>query len=211
LRQPTVIANGGYRRDCPNCGGQHFPRTDPVVIMLAIHDGIDGERALLGRQPRFAPGMYSCLAGFIEPGETIEGRRPPRDARGIRRPHRPRRYHASQPWPFPSSLMIGCHAEALTDRHRGDETELEDCRWFSRDEVRAMLAGAHPAGDRPEGAAADGDRQPAGTGPPVKPESGLGRTRDTPALAAPAFKPPKRYFGTTRKCTGGRSADHCCR
>ena len=143
---PTRIAIGGYRRDCPNCGTEHFPRTDPVVIMLAIHDGADGERALLGRQRQFMPGMYSCLAGFLEPGETIENavRRETHEESGVRIGRV--RYHASQPWPFPSSLMIGCHAEALTADIDMDAEELEDCRWFSRDEVRAMLAGAHANG-----------------------------------------------------------------
>ena len=142
----TRIANGGYRRDCPVCGTEHFPRTDPVVIMLAIHGAGTDERALLGRQPQFAAGMYSALAGFLEPGETIEAavRRETLEESGIRIGRV--RYHASQPWPFPASLMIGCHAEALsTDIHR-DATELEDCRWFSRDEVAAMIAGTHAEG-----------------------------------------------------------------
>ena len=140
----TTMANGGYRRDCAVCGTQHFPRTDPVVIMLAIDVGSD--RVLLGRQKQFAPGMYSCLAGFLEPGETIEDavRRETLEESGIRVGRV--RYHASQPWPFPSSLMIGCHGEALTTDIRRDEAELEDCRWFSRDEVCAMLAGTHPEG-----------------------------------------------------------------
>lgn len=139
---PSAMKIGGYRRDCVACGAQHFPRTDPVVIMLAI----DGERALLGRQARFAPGMYSCLAGFVEPGETIEDavRRETHEEAGIRVGRV--RYHSSQPWPFPSSLMIGCHAEALDTEIVRDEVELEDCRWFDRDEVRAMMAGTHPDG-----------------------------------------------------------------
>ena len=140
--EPSIMKIGGYRRDCPDCGAQHFPRTDPVVIMLAI----DGDRARLGRQARFAPGMYSCLAGFVEPGETIEDavRRETQEEAGIRIGRV--RYHSSQPWPFPSSLMIGCHAEALTTDVVRDEAELEDCRWFDREEVRAMIAGTH-AGD----------------------------------------------------------------
>ena len=141
---PTVMKSGGYRRDCPSCDAQHFPRTAPVAIMLAI----DGDRCLLGRQARFAPGMYSCLAGFIEPGETIEDavRRETQEEAGIAVGRV--RYFASQPWPFPASLMIGCHAEALTtDIHR-DETELEDCRWFDREEVRQIVAGLHPGGIR---------------------------------------------------------------
>jgi NAD+ diphosphatase len=138
----TTIANGGYRRDCPVCKAQHFPRTDPVVIMLAIHK----DRALLGRQPQFHAGMYSALAGFLEPGETIEDavRREILEEAGVAIGRV--RYHASQPWPFPMSLMIGCHAEALGDTIRRDEEELEDCRWFSRDEAKQMLDGTHPQG-----------------------------------------------------------------
>jgi NAD+ diphosphatase len=137
---PTAMKIGGYRRDCPACGAEHFPRTDPVVIMLAV----DGNRALLGRQARFAPGMYSCLAGFVEPGETIEDavRRETQEEAGIRVGRV--RYYSSQPWPFPSSLMIGCHAEALTTEVHRDEVELEACRWFDRTEVLSMIAGTHP-------------------------------------------------------------------
>lgn len=139
---PTAMKIGGYRRDCPACGAEHFPRTDPVVIMLAVN----GERALLGRQARFAPGMYSCLAGFVEPGETIEDavRRETQEEAGIRVGRV--RYHSSQPWPFPSSLMIGCHAEALTTEIHRDEVELEACRWFDRAEVLTMIDGTHPEG-----------------------------------------------------------------
>jgi len=138
----TAMRIGGYRRDCPKCGAEHFPRTDPVVIMLAI----DSERCLLGRQARFAPGMYSCLAGFVEPGETIEDavRRETTEEAGITIGRV--RYHASQPWPFPSSLMIGCHAQALTHEITVDRTELESARWFDREEVAAMLARQHPEG-----------------------------------------------------------------
>jgi NAD+ diphosphatase len=137
----TTMVSGGYRRDCPTCGAQHFPRTDPVVIMLAIDEA--GDRALLGRSARFNPGMYSCLAGFVEHGETIEDavRRETAEESGIRIGRV--RYHASQPWPFPASLMIGCHGEALSLDITRDESELEDCRWFSRGEVRQMLAGTH--------------------------------------------------------------------
>lgn len=140
--QQSVPAAAGYRRDCPACGAQHFPRTDPVAIMLIT----DGERCLLGRQPRFQPGMYSCLAGFIEPGETIESavRREIHEEAGIT--VGAVRYHASQPWPMVSTLMIGCLGEALTTEIRRDEEELEDCRWFGRDEARAMLDRTHPGG-----------------------------------------------------------------
>jgi NAD+ diphosphatase len=137
-----AVKGGGTSRFCTTCGIEIFPRVDPVVIMLAI----DGERCLLGRQPRFAPGMYSALAGFLEPGETIEEavRREVKEEAGIRIGRVA--YHSSQPWPFPSSLMIGCHAEAISTEIERDAAELEDCRWFEREEVRLMLAGTHPDG-----------------------------------------------------------------
>ncbi len=133
---------GGVSRICGSCATEHFPRVDPVVIMLAV----DGERCLLGRQPRFAPGVYSALAGFLEPGETIEEavRREIKEEAGVRVGRV--RYHSSQAWPFPSSLMIGCHAEALSADVVRDAAELEDCRWFPHEEVRLMLAGKHPQG-----------------------------------------------------------------
>ena len=138
----TAPAQAGWRRDCPACGIEHFPRTDPVVIMLAIA----GERCLLGRQPRFAKGQWSCLAGFIEPGETIEEavRRETFEEAGIKCGRVV--YFASQPWPFPMSLMIGCHAQALTTELAVDRAELEDARWFERDEVAAMMLRRHPDG-----------------------------------------------------------------
>lgn len=140
----TTSTLGGIRRHCPNCGAEHFPRTDPVVIMLVIDP--KENCAVLGRSARFNPGMYSCLAGFMEPGETIEDavRRETLEESGVRVGRV--RYHASQPWPFPSSLMIGCHAEALSTAIQRDEAELEDCRWFTREEVRRMLAGNHLEG-----------------------------------------------------------------
>ena len=139
---PTAAVAGGFRRDCPACEAHHFPRTDPVVIMLLRR----GEHCLLGRAPRFKPGMYSCLAGFLEPGETVEDavRRETFEEAGIRvgAVH----YLASQPWPFPASLMLGCVAEALDAAITIDPAELEDARWFSRAEVAAMIAGTHPEG-----------------------------------------------------------------
>jgi NAD+ diphosphatase len=136
----THIGAAGWRRECPNCGVHHFPRTDPVVIMLAT----DGESCLLGRQPRFPKGMYSALAGFLEPGETIEQavRREIMEEAGIQCGEV--RYFASQPWPFPSSLMIGCFVDAESRTIKVDQVELEDARWFARDEVRAMLEKRHP-------------------------------------------------------------------
>ena len=133
----TAPFRAGWGRHCPACGTEHFPRVDPVVIMIAEHDG----RALLGRQPAFPPGRYSALAGFLEPGESIEEAvaRELFEEAGVRVGHV--RYIASQPWPFPSSLMIACVAEAMDDRLTIDTTELEDAIWVSRDAVRAALAG----------------------------------------------------------------------
>jgi NAD+ diphosphatase len=138
----TEMVHAGWRRDCAACRSQHFPRTDPVVIMLAVA----GERCLLGRSGRFAPTMWSCLAGYVEPGETIEeaARRETLEEAGIRCGEV--RYFASQPWPFPTSLMIGCHAEALSTEVVVDRNELEDARWFDRGEVAMMLRRRHPAG-----------------------------------------------------------------
>ena len=136
---PTQPTQAGFRRDCASCNAQHFPRTDPVVIMLVP----SGDRCLMGRQPRFAEKMYSCLAGFLEPGETIEDavRRETFEEAGIR--VGAVRYMTSQPWPFPSNVMIGCIGEALTEEIAFDGEELEDARWFTKDDVRRMLEGTH--------------------------------------------------------------------
>jgi NAD+ diphosphatase len=136
------VSVSGFRRDCPNCRAQHFPRTDPVAIMLPVR----GEHCLLGRSARFASRVYSALAGFIEHGETIEAavRREIKEESGI--VCGKVTYLASQPWPFPMSLMIGCHAQALTEEIRIDPDEIEDARWFSRAEAASMLAGAHADG-----------------------------------------------------------------
>jgi NAD+ diphosphatase len=133
----TAPFRAGWGRRCSQCGTEHFPRTDPVVIMLAEHD----DRVLLGRQPAFPPGRYSALAGFLEPGESVEEAvaRELMEEAGV--PVTDVRYVASQPWPFPSSLMIACIAQA-TDHHITlDIHELEDAMWVSRDAVRAVLAG----------------------------------------------------------------------
>jgi NAD+ diphosphatase len=141
----TRAAAAGWRRECDVCKTQHFPRTDPVVIMLAL----DGERCLLGRQSRWPKGMYSCLAGFVEPGETIEEavRREIREEAGIACGEVA--YLASQPWPFPSSLMIGCFVRATSRDIVVDDVELEDARWFARDEVMAMFENRHSEGLTP--------------------------------------------------------------
>jgi NAD+ diphosphatase len=133
----TAIERGGWSRACPQCSAQHFPRVDPVVIMLAEHDG----RLLLGRQPQYPSGRYSALAGFLEPGESVEAAvaRELHEEAGIR--VEDVTYIASQPWPFPSSLMVGCHARAVDDALTIDKTELDDARWFTREEIAAALAG----------------------------------------------------------------------
>ncbi len=139
----TAAEAGGCRRRCASCGAEHFPRTDPVAIML-VHDGAG--RCLLGRGPHFAPGMVSCLAGFVEPGETLEAAvaRETFEEAGVR--VRSVRYLCSQPWPFPGSLMLGCVAGAEPGEVRFDPAELEACRWFGRDEVVAMLEERHADG-----------------------------------------------------------------
>jgi len=136
----TDMVDAGWKRACPACKVEHFPRTDPVVIMLAVR----GDRGLLGRSGRFAASMWSCLAGFVEPGEAIEDavRRETMEEAGIRCGRV--KYLYSQPWPFPMSLMIGCHAEALNDNIKMDENELVDARWFTKDECAAMLLRRHP-------------------------------------------------------------------
>lgn len=137
---PSDIAWAGWRRKCPACGAEHYPRTDPVVIMLVTRGG----RTLVGRQRPWPRGMYSLLAGFMEPGETMEAavRREVLEEAGISVGRV--RYLASQPWPFPASLMIACAAEALSDEITLDDAELEDACWITRDEVRAAAEGSHP-------------------------------------------------------------------
>lgn len=137
---PTVLAKGGWQRSCTNdvCKGEHFPRVDPVTIMLVEHDG----RLLLGRQPRFPPRRFSALAGFVEPGESIEEAvaREVLEEAGVT--VRDVRYVGSQPWPFPSSLMIGCHSLADNPELKVDRTELEEADWFTREEVAAAMSGS---------------------------------------------------------------------
>lgn len=141
---PTQLGKAGWQRNCTSepCGAEHFPRTDPVVIMLVEHDGL----LLLGRQPRFPPKRFSALAGFIEPGETLEEAvaREVFEEAGVR--VNAVSYVASQPWPFPSSLMFGCHATATTSALTIDGNELDDARWFTRAQVTDAMA----AGERDE-------------------------------------------------------------
>jgi NAD+ diphosphatase len=139
---PTDMVDGGWKRVCPACKAEHFPRTDPVVIMLAVR----GDKGLLGRSGRFGATMWSCLAGFVEPGESVEDavRRETLEEASIKCGRV--RYLFTQPWPFPMSLMIGCHAEALNDDITMDVNELVGARWFSKDECAAMLMRRHPEG-----------------------------------------------------------------
>lgn len=138
----TVLSKAGYERKCPACDAMHYPRTDPVVIML----GIQGDKALVGRGYHYPEGVYSSLAGFMEPGESME--------EAVRREMFEEtsvivgdvRYIASQPWPYPSSLMIGCHAEIIGGTAVADEKEVEAIRWITKDEARLALSGDDSAG-----------------------------------------------------------------
>jgi NAD+ diphosphatase len=134
---PTKLMDAGYRRLCDACKSEHFPRVDPVVIMLATH----GEACLVGRGKIFPPGMFSALAGFIEPGETIEEavRRELMEEASVRVDEVT--YYATQPWPFPSSLMIGCFARAISRDVKADETELAEVKWVERATARELVAG----------------------------------------------------------------------
>lgn len=138
--QPTSIADAGYRRHCACCNTDHFPRTDPVIIIAVQHS----RRLLLGRQASWKTGMFSTLAGFMEPGETIEdaARREVHEESNIRLGEV--RYVTNQPWPFPASLMIGLIGEAFNDDIKVDPKELQEARWFSRDDILAMRQERHP-------------------------------------------------------------------
>ncbi|QYF87245.1 NAD(+) diphosphatase [Brevundimonas sp. PAMC22021] len=137
-------AAGGWKRKCPACGTEHFPRVDPVVIMLPVFNGGPEPLCLLGRQASWPQGRMSALAGFLEPGESIEEAcaREVAEEAGLRVTRA--RYHSSQPWPFPSQLMIGLIAEVDSEEARPDQTELEAVAWLTRADARALLSGAHP-------------------------------------------------------------------
>lgn len=140
----TLIKDGGWRRKCWACGLEHFPRTDPVVIMLVVDKA--GGRCLLGHEGRFSkePKMYSTLAGFIEYGEDIEHavQREVHEEAGIEVGEVT--FHSTQPWPFPYSLMIGCVGYAKTTEIKINPDEIEEARWFSREEVALMAQRKHP-------------------------------------------------------------------
>ncbi|WP_170427386.1 NAD(+) diphosphatase [Ruegeria arenilitoris] len=136
----SELAQAGWQRSCPSCGAQHFPRTDPVVIMLITY----GDSVLMGRSPGWPEGMYSLLAGFVEPGETLEAavRREVLEEAGV--PVGAVSYLSSQPWPFPASLMFGCAGEALSRDITIDPVEIEDAMWVSKSEMMQAFAGEHP-------------------------------------------------------------------
>jgi NAD+ diphosphatase len=141
---PTKMVDAGYRRICGNCNAEHFPRVDPVVIMLATYE----ETCLLGRGKQFPPSMFSALAGFVEPGETIEEavRRELTEEASVKVGEVT--YYATQPWPFPSSLMIGCFAMAESRDTKVDETELAEVRWVERAVARELIQGKEVRGLR---------------------------------------------------------------
>ena len=142
---PTRVESAGWVRRCPECKASHYPRSDPVTIMLAVR----GDYGLLGRNRRRPGGRFSCLAGFMEPGETLEEcvRREVHEESGIRVGRV--KYLACQPWPFPSSLMMGFLCEAISEEITVDPEELAEARWFHRDEIRAMVARAASGPDDP--------------------------------------------------------------
>ena len=138
----TTVKDGGWRRKCWACGHEWFPRIDPVVIMLVT----DGERCVLGQEPRFPENMFSAIAGYVEPGEDLEHAVGRETMEEIGLEVGQIRFLASQPWPFPHTLMLGCVAEVVGGTLAIDGSELKAARWFNREECRRMLAGTHPEG-----------------------------------------------------------------
>ena len=138
--QRSDMAAAGWQRICPACRAPHFPRTDPVVIMLVLR----GNRVLMGRSPGWPDGMYSLLAGFVEPGETVEAAVRREVAEETAVPVGAVRLLRSQPWPFPASLMLGCVAQALDDDIRIDPAEIEDACWVTREAMVEVMGGRHP-------------------------------------------------------------------
>ena len=177
------MLEGGYKRQCGNCGAEHFPRTDPVVIMLATY----GEQCLLGRQRGWPGGMLSALAGFMEPGETIEEAvaRELQEEAGLEINHVT--YLGTQPWPFPGSLMIGCLAEASSLEVSVDEVELEEARWVSRDDVISSMRGDGPLGVPPQMAIAFQLMQAFAEGVALN-------CLATPRVPVPPYRRPKYPF-----------------
>ncbi|WP_309643392.1 NAD(+) diphosphatase [Phenylobacterium sp.] len=147
--EQTEVVEGGWKRACPACKAEHFPRTDPVVIMLAVHK----DRCMLGRQEIWPKGMFSALAGFLEPGESIEEAcaRELHEEAGLKTLSVA--YHSTQPWPYPSSLMIGLIAQVEDDNATPDQTELSEVRWFTKQEARDVLAGKGDGVNAPGGMA----------------------------------------------------------
>jgi NAD+ diphosphatase len=143
---PTDVSAAGWTRRCTKCRASHYPRSDPVTIMLVVR----GERALLGRNKRRPGRRFSCLAGFMEPGETPEEsvRREVGEESGIRVGRV--KYLAAQPWPFPSTLMMGFLAEGISEEITIDPEELAEARWFDREEIREMVVRAASGEDDPE-------------------------------------------------------------
>lgn len=135
----SVVVEAGWKRECPSCKAEHFPRVDPVVIMLPV----SGDKCLLGRQRAWPRGMHSALAGFVEPGETIEEAVARETLEEVGLATREVRFHSTQPWPFPHSLMMGAICEVENENEVIDPHELESARWFSREEAGQLIAGKH--------------------------------------------------------------------
>lgn len=201
--QPSEAAEAGWKRICTACKSEHFPRTDPVTIMLPTF----GDSCLLGRQAVWPKGRFSTLAGFMEPGESIEAAcaREVKEEAGLTVVEV--RYHSSQPWPFPTNLMIGLIVEVSDQNAAPDQTELEEVRWFTREELRRILqAQAQPQGS----GGAWGDVEGVGVPPPLRcrapADESLDRRRLKPRRANPGRRCGPGVTGRLRK-RGGRATD----